>query len=360
MMEVCPAISAKDKAEFINFAYRVYRDMPAYRDNMSYAAKDLIYRRSSFSKACQIRPLLIREDGNTVLRCALIAHPGLQAVQVAFFEALPDRQSAVDRMLEAAHEFAGEYNLSALLIGINGHTSYGVGFLCDRFDTPNPFDGVYTPSYYPAYFRELGFLEHHLSTYFVRNLNAPFDKRLLDKVYRRFTFRRANLRNLRGETAILGDLFNRSLEDTPFFYPRPIEEWYEVFHDLKPLLKDENLLYVMSEGKEVGFLFWHPNYNMLLHRNQKSSAAEYYLNYLFRKRHMTELKINAIGILPEYHHSGAIVGLFNELKVMTKDRFQSGETGFVFDDNLPSAQLCRQFCGPAYRHYSMFEIKRKL
>jgi len=355
--EVNPVASAKDKAAFIDFVYEVYSGNPMYRDNLCFTSKNLIYRKDSFAQQCLIEPLFVQEDGRAVARCALVIHPGLDAVQVALFEALPDCRPAVDLLLEAARGFALQHGKDRVVIGINGHNSFGIGFLCDRFDEPNPFDGIYTPGYYIDYFRGRGFAEHPVSTYFVQVTDIDISQRLLDRVYRQFTFRTADLSDLRGEMEVLGALFNETLAGTPFFFARPIEEWYETFFDLKPLLNGENIIYALKDGREVGFLFWHPDYNMVLQRNRKNSTAGFFLRYLLGRRKINQMKINAIGILPEYQRSGVILGLFDQLWQAIAGRYSGGETGFVFDANTASTSICRRFCGSAYKHYVVFEAE---
>ncbi|MCL1918077.1 MAG: hypothetical protein FWG14_07145 [Peptococcaceae bacterium] len=356
MLKVCDVKTNKEKTQFIDFAYGVYRNRPFYRDTLNYTCENFLYQKDFFSRSCRIKPIMIHENGDIAARCAYIAHPGLNAAQIALFEALPEKREAADIIIDAGRTFAVEHKADRVLIGLNGHTSYGVGFQCDHFDDPNPFDSVYTQEYYLDYFRNRGFTEHEISTYYVRTaLYQAAAPSLLSRIYNLFTFRKACLRNLRREMDILGALFNETLKETPFFFPRPITEWYELFKELKPILRDENIIYVLHKGVEVGFLFWHPNYNMVLSGNGKNNTLSFFMKYLLRRRKITEMKINALGVMPEYSQSGAVMGLFHELYSVINGHFDGGETGFVFDSNAGSASICQRFCGPAYKHYVLFE-----
>jgi hypothetical protein len=95
-MDIFDATTGKEKTRFIDFAYEVYRDTPAYRDNLGYTGKNFVYQRDSFSRRCRIKLVLVRENGAVAARCAYIAHPGFDAAQIALFEALPDKREAVD------------------------------------------------------------------------------------------------------------------------------------------------------------------------------------------------------------------------------------------------------------------------
>lgn len=340
---------------FVNFIYDVYQGNACFRDNLSANCKNFIYRHDAFARNCVAKPLLVYQNEKPVARAMLIHHPGLQAVQIGFFEALSAQEAAVTLLIETAKDFAREQGLPKILAGINGHSSYGVGFLLNRYDTPNPFDGGYGQPYYPAYFDRQGFRAHTFSTYFMYLDSFNPAAKTLGRIYAEFTFREINLKNLRREMEILGDLFNRTLADTPFFFPKSTAEWYDVFKALKPIIKNENIVYAMKNGREIGYIFWHPNYNQLIDKN-RNSALSLVLQLLFRKKRLTEMKTNALGVLPEHFAGGAIIGLFNEMHQRAHGRFMTGETGFICDDNARSRLLTRRYCGEPYRRYALYEL----
>lgn len=354
-MQLIVAETKSQRRAFVDFIYEVYKSNACFRDNLSANCKNFVYRHDAFARNCALKPLLVQQNGKPAARAMLIRHPGLNVVQIGFFEALPDQEEAVALIIEAALNFARELGLHKILAGINGHSSYGVGFLLNRYDAPNPFDGGYSQPYYPAYFERHGFQKHILSTYFMHLDSFKPAAKTIERIYAELTFREINLKSLRREMEILGDLFNRTLADTPFFFAKTPAEWYDVFKAFRPIIKNENIIYAMKDGREVGYIFWHPNYNQLIDKNRNSTLS-LILQLLFCKKRLTEMKTNALGVLPEHFASGAIIGLFNEMHKRAYGHFMTGETGFICDDNARSRLLTRRYCGEPYRQYALYEL----
>lgn len=349
-------LNKKQKKDFINFVYEVYKNNPSYRDNFNFSAKNFLYQRDTFAKNCTIKPVLVYDQKKIVARCMYIHNKKLPALQIGFFEALKDQEIAVDMILAEAKKIAQEMGLPKIIIGLNGHLTYGVGFLTDNFDVPNSYDGIYTQDYYIDYFRKYALKEYGLTTYYMLVDKFNYEQKLLKRIYKNFSFRTINLKDFKKEMKILGDLFNKTLGDTQFYFHKEIIESYELLKELLPLIKNENIIYVMKDGQEIGFIFWHPNYHELFKSNKKSSTIKFIINHALNKNKIKEMKTNAIGILPEYQGSSAIFGLFYEVYKVTKGRYIGGESSFVWDNNAKSTLLCRRVSEKDYKHYVVFVL----
>ena len=354
-MPLAPVQTNREKKAFIDLYYTVYKNIPANRDNLNHAARNFLYGRDAFARACRVEPLLAFEADKPTARAMLLYHPGLAAVQVGFFEALENQQPAVDAILERAKALAAELGLSRVILGLNGHLTYGLGFLADGWHRPACFDGVYTPAYYLDYFQGKGFAEHTLTTYRMDTRSFAPPEKALERAYEGLYYRHIDLGNLPREMEILGDLFNKTLEGTRFYAPRPHQESYEMIRGLKPLINNEHIIYALKDGREIGFVIWHPNFYQALSNNARQNELLFFLKCkLFAKR-TTEYKINTIGVLPAYENSGAALGLINEVYKRVKGRFSGGETAFVWDGNLKSTLFCRATCVGECRHYVVYE-----
>ena len=354
-MEIRAVDSEALRKAFIDFRYTVYRALPHCRDNLSHAERNFLYQKDSFAKSCRMEPLLVFHGKEPVARAMLINDHRLDALQLAFFEALPEQTEAVEAILAHAFVLARAAGLPRVLIGLNGHLTYGVGFLRDAFASPNSFDGVYSAPYYPEYFSGRGFTEHGLTTYYAENATFSYPKAVFDKAYAKFSYRSIRLKNLRREMDILGDLFNRTLESTPFYARRSIAESYEMMRGFRPLLRDENVIYAMHGGREVGFLIWHPNFNELIASNKRLSLFSFFLKCRLLRSRIREYKINTMGVLPEFQNSGAAFGLVNEVYRRTTGRMRGGETAFVWTGNKKSSLFSRAMCKSEYKHYVAYE-----
>jgi len=343
------------KKEFIELYYRVYARYPANRDNFDHAAANFLYQKDSFSRNCRIEPVLVSDGGQFVARAILLRHPRLDALQLGCFEALPGQGQAVDLILERASRLAGEWGVGTVIIGMNGHLTYGLGFLKDRQDLPAAFAGAYTPEYYPEYFSGRGFAEHALTTYYADTALFNPSQKLLDHAYSGISYRLIRLSDLKREMEILGDLFNKTLAGTRFYFHKDIRESYEMIREIRPLLKNENIIYAMKDDREIGFVLWHPNFNELIPDNRRINLQLFFLRCKLFGRSIKEFMINTIGVLPEYENTGVSLGLISEVVRRASGVYRGGETCFVWDDNVKSSRFCRALCKNALRHYVVYE-----
>jgi hypothetical protein len=355
MLQVRTIRSSREKRRFLEFVYRVYRGNPCFKDVQVHGVRAFLSGHDRFTRACHVRPVVIERNGETVCQAMLIWHPRLAVLQVSFFEALAGEDSAVRLLLDEARREARAAGLRRLVIGLNGHVSYGVGFLCNGYDEPISFDSLYSPAYYLDYFSAMGFRQTFLSAYRVNLANVRFPPPLSRRIDASFSFRTLDMRCFRDEILLFGELCNECLRDTYLYVDRDPSSLYQTLLPLRPLLRSENLIFVMKEGREVGFMFWHPDYNQIIPGGVRNSALKVALRYVFMRGRITRFKLNTVGLLPPYRHTAALAGLARETHRYARRRFVEGETNFVWDNNIASTQINRHLTDGVVRRYSVFE-----
>ena len=355
IMDLVRVDTRRLKKDFIELYYKVYARYQANRDNFNHSATNFLYKKDSFSRNLQVEPVLVSDGGHFVARAVFLRHPRMDALQLGCFEALPSQNKAVDLLLERASDLAEKWGTSKVIIGMNGHLTYGLGFLKNGHDLPAVFSGAYSPEYYPDYFSGRGFAEHTVSTFYADATAFDPPKALLDKAYSGISYRFIRLNDLETEMAILGDLFNKTLDKTRFYFHKDIRESYEMILAIRPLLKDGNIIFAMKDGREIGFVIWYPNFNEVVSNNNRSSLFLFFLRCKLFGRRIREFMINTIGVLPEYENIGVSLGLVNEIFKQVNGVYHGGETGFVWDDNLKSSLFCQTLCRNVLRHYVVYE-----
>ncbi len=355
MLKLVEIGSKLQKREFCHFVYNVYENNSCYKDQFNHSVQYFLYGKKGFIRQCQLLPVAIYAKQEMVARCLFILHPSLpKTLQLGFFEALPNQQQSVNLILNKAEIVARQWQAKRIVIGLNGHLAYGVGFLTSHHDLPNSFDAIYTQPYYPDYFRQHHLKEYTLSTYQYQLEQARFNEQSVQSIYSQFSFRTINLKNFDQEIKILSGLFNDTLLHTRFYFKLTSHEYKELMQPLLPILNNENIIFVQHQGQDIGFIFWHPDYHELLHSG-KNRVFPFLLKYLFKKNAIKNFKINTIGVLPEYWHSGATTGLVYEAYQQVKNQYNSGESNFIWDNNLNSAGTSIRFTGQPFKRYVLFE-----
>jgi len=355
-MQIVECHAPRERRRFIAFIHDVYRGNHYYKDTLIGIVRTFLECSDTFTKSVAIRPLAVRSEGKTLAQCMLIIAPALPVAQVGFFEALPEQQDAVDLLLEEARTEARRRKFATVVVGLNGHLSYGVGILRDHFDAPISFDSLYNPAYYPAYFERQATDRHTLTTYEFDVANVRIDPRVLERLRRQFTFRAMNLRRFREEMLLFGELCNECLRHTRMYFDRDRVCLYELLADMRPFLRPEHLIFALKDGKPVGFVFWHPDLHEILPGGRPLPLWEIGLRYLCYGKRISMMKLNAVGVIPEYQRLGLAAGLVAEVHRYAYPRYSRGETNFVWDDNLPSTLFNRQVTDREFRHYAVYEF----
>lgn len=356
-MEILLCSNADHKV-YSRFVKRVYKGFPNHRDCSSPVLNMFLNKKGDFCKNACIMPFMVKKYDFIVAVCIYIIHSNYSDVlQIAFFEALEGQQEAVDLIVGKAKEICAEKGLNKIVVGLNGHVNYGIGFLCDKYDTDVSFGSSFNPPYYIDYFLKYNPMQHKMVSFSGSMDSVRFERenRILERISGRFNYREISFRNFKGDMKIYTDLNNKCFKEHPFYFERTYEEDYELFCDLKYFIKEENIIFVQNGEKPIGYMLWYPDYNELLGRGETIGVRAYIKNKIFQSK-VKKLKLVEIAVLPEYQKSGAVLGLFNECYKRVLSRYNSYETSWIFEDNFKSRNFGVKWAEDEYKHYVVFEL----
>jgi hypothetical protein len=356
MISLVDVTTRHHKRSFVDFIYRVYAGNLCYRDTLTPIVKLFLSQRDTFTAESFVRPIQIASHGDISAQCVLVHHPRLPMLQVAFFDALPGRSEAVERLIDEARTEARRRGIQRIVAGLNGHLAYGVGFLADAFDVPCSFDSIYTPEYYLPYWSGHADAVHTLSTYRFTLAEVSLPDPVLRRASARIAYRRMDATHFKREMILLGELSNRYLKETHLYFERDPYAMYQLLRPIRPLLESKHLIFACRDGQEIGFLFWHPDFNEVIPGGRRNSALATGIRCLLGGSRIRTAKLNAMGIDHRYQGSSVAAGLLRELVRSCAGRYESVETNFVWDSNRKSRLLNSHFPHREARHYKTFEL----
>lgn len=348
-MQLVELHSKAEKKSFTAFRAELYRGDPGYVCTEKFVLNSVLFRETDFVRSCQILPVQVREGNRVLAQAIVLRHPGLPYIQISFFDALPDCGRAVDMLAGKAREWEREQNAQGIIVGLNAHISYGVGILSEGFDRKNSFDSQYNKSYYREYFA--GCRKDTLSTY-----KCPLERAIGN--FPRTTagcilVRSCNLRRYREETELMRALCEKTIAKTHLYFPTAPLHFYQLTGALKAFLRPENLLFAENEqGETLGFLFWHPDYNQMLAAGREYSLAEIAGSWLFHRKRIDTVKVNALGSL-SYRATFALLDRFRQY---VQGKYAFVETNFVWDNNLKSSLMMHRLFGTYDRKYEVYYL----
>lgn len=338
----------------------VYKNDPCYRDSLSSIYSIVTSTNGAFGRRCHHLAVTVTDENDGVLAfCLLIQAKNMaDTLQIGFFEAQPHSAVAVKRLVETAQQLAIEWGAKRIIAGMNGHVNYGLGFLTDSFDKIPCFGSGYNPPHYVPYFLLSGFKKEKLISYQydVNALSMAREEPLLQRLEKRFTFRKADFGKLKEEIRLYTELNNLCFKDHPLYFPRNADEDYELFYPFRWFLNEENLLIAELAGRPIAFILWYPDFNELIGPGERLGLKALFHYRLLRKQ-MTRLKIAEIGVIPEFQGSGVLLGLFHHCFRLTQDHFTTCESGWIFDSNEKSKKICQRWQPTPSKNYAVLSME---
>lgn len=351
--------NSKNYQLYLKFIRYIYKNNKFFKDTTSSLLKSFLLKQSEFCKHAFIHPIMVYDDNQIVAVCTYIhANNYKDALQISYFEALPQYDKVVELIINFAKKLCKERAATKIIIGLNGHVNYGLGILSDHYDTPLSFGNNYNPPYYIEYFNKYKTIDYTLTSFYgnMSDFNLDRQKRAIERVCSNFTFRNINFKDFKNEIKIYTDLNNNCFKNHSFYFGRSYKADYELFKELKLFIKEENLIFVEKDGQPIGFMLWYPDFNELILEGKTIGISTFIKNKLFSKK-IKKFKIVEIGVLPKFHNTGAILGLFNECYKRTKGKYDLYETSWILDTNFKSKNFGVKWADKEYKHYKVYEIE---
>jgi len=342
--------------EYQLFYKAVYGNDPLFRDGKSHLLPLVCGRESSFCRNSWQQMIAVTDQNKTLCQGVLIRHnnaPGM--LNIAFFEALPDQQEAVDMLLGHAETEGRKLGCSRLAAGMDGHLNYGLGFALAGNGTPS-FGESYNPPYYANYFG--GFTAIGLSGY------RDNIRTVRQVVYRDYAKGAVDTARYHAEPAAINDdtlhrytnLSNAIFAEHTAYFKREYREDVELFQPMKPLLNTGNLIFLKDCGQDIGYVFWYPDFNELVPPGGRLGLPEV-LRYRLAGG-LRVMKMVEIGVLPDYRNKGLVMLGFKTALDIIEARHRQAQTvisSWIADDNLQSVYLARRYVKEKCKSFVLYE-----
>ena len=342
----------KEIKEFKKFRARTYRGDELYVGSAEFISDMLLRRTTDFAKSCTVVPLAVENQGERQAQCLFVHAPNTDYAQIAFFDAR--NETAAKNLIENAKTLARNLGLSRIVAGLHGHLSYGVGILTSA-KSKNTFDTCYNKLGYSEYFKDFETV-NTLSAYRFETEKARRRLKEADFDTGGYSVRTADFSHFADECEIMREICDRTIGQTYLYEPTEEGHFFQLLKDMKILLSGKNLLILRRDGKDVGFLFWHPDYNEVIRPGKSCSALKFALGYALHRSKVDTVKLNSIGVEDSCRGKGTLA-LLRAFSECIGDRYKYIETNFVWDCNTKSSLLNKKMTGEVCRTFAVYEDK---
>lgn len=340
----------KEMRNFKKFRLKTYRGDELYAGTAEFITDMLLCRTTDFAKKCTVIPLAVESGEGREAQCLWIHAGGTDYAQVAFFDA--HNSAAAESLIEKVKTLTKQKGLHRIVVGLHGHLSYGVGILTSA-QSKNTYDTCYNKLGYSEYFKNFSTM-HTMSAYRceMKDARRRFGKARFN--LGGYSVRKADFSRFEEECETMRQICDRTIGQTYLYEPTEKGHFYQLLKDMKILLSEQNLLFLTYENKDVGFLFWHPDYNGAIKAGRSYSALSFALSYALHRNKVDTVKLNSIGV-DDKHRGRGTFALLRALDECIGDRYKFIETNFVWDCNEKSTVINRNILGNVCRTFAVYE-----
>ena len=358
-MRIVKADTKREQKRFLDFRRQIYINQNKYVDNNYYMVKEIFAAKLNYVKRIKIFPVNIVDDKNQILCQGIIAYSSElpEYIQLCFFEALEEQQSAVDMLIEEVRRVGRELKCNKMVIGLYGHVNYALGFQDCGFGEKNSFAANANEKYYNDYFRHYQMEEIKLNTYKISKIDNRLERysALLRKLYKNYEFKFFDKKQFDYFSKIYTDLNNECFANHRYYYHREYEDDREMLEELFMFMKEDSLIFAFKDNKPVAFVLWYPDFNELAKKGEAYGAKHYIKNLLQNKKIKTA-KVMEFGVIEEYKKIGLPLALLHKIwGILDHYGCEKAVTSWILDENIDSNSICQAVCDEKDKVYVVYE-----
>ncbi|MDH3196668.1 MAG: N-acetyltransferase [Candidatus Krumholzibacteria bacterium] len=352
---------------FVTLPWSLYGDDPCWVPPLvREAMKGFDPRRNPFFAHGEIALFLALRDGRAVGRIAAIrnrAHESFHAERVGFFGFFEcaDDDAASGALLHEASLFARARGLERLRGPVNPTTNDELGTLVDGFDTPPMILTPHGRRYYDRLLRGCGLEKaRDLMAYVMDDAGMPERLERGGAIAERrnpgVSLRSIDMRRFDAELDRVRDLYNRAWEKNWGFVPMTDAEVSHMARQLKPVIDPSLVVFAEREGLPVGFALGMPDVHQALRRLNGRLMPLGWLKLLWHLRRVSQMRVMALGLVPEARGSGVDVMLYRQLYRNAVERgYRRGEFSWILEDNTTMRKPLETIGARVYKTWRIYE-----
>jgi GNAT superfamily N-acetyltransferase len=369
-LEVRPVRTRGELATFIRLPWRLYADSANWVPPLiSERKRHLDRSRNPFFDHAEAEYFVAWRGDLAVGRITAHVDQKLNEFQnnewglFGFFEAEND-PAVAEALLGAAEEWLRARGRDRMIGPFDFSTNHECGVLVSGFElAPQILENWHHP-----YYRELlegQGLSKSMDMYKWeiitddRTKMLPIIDELADRLEPDHGIRLRSMRkrDLRQEVEAFREVYNSAWSTNWGFVPLSDRELDHMAKELKPVL-DEDFAIVAetSDGQVAGISLSLPDVNKVLARVNGRLLPLGWVTFLREQRRLREIRVFALGVKPEYQHTGTAAALYRNVWDACFSRGMTrAETGWILEINEPMNRAMEALTGKIVKRYRVYE-----
>jgi GNAT superfamily N-acetyltransferase len=169
--------------------------------------------------------------------------------------------------------------------------------------------------------------------------------------------RRMRKRNLRSEVRAFMEVYNEAWSKNWGFVPLTDAELDHLANELKPVLDEDFACVAETENGEVaGVSLSLPDFNKVLAQLNGRLLPLGWLRALREQRRIDTIRVFALGVKPDYQHTGVAAALYRDVWDACERRAERRvETGWILETNDAMNKAMEALTGRIIKRYRIYE-----
>ena len=372
-VEIRRVESKGDRKQFLDLPYRLYATEPRWVPPLRIERKEHIDpAKNPFFEHADVQFFLALRDGRVVGRISAHVDHNLNAFQdnrwglFGFFECEDDPEVA-RALVDTAEAWLRERGRDRMVGPMDFTTNDECGLLIEGHERP-PI--ILCPWQHPYYQRlleescglqkamDLQMWELHIEG---RENVHPAIWEMADAVEPKhgIVVRPMRKRDLNNEVSKFLEVYNAAWENNWASVPLTEKEVRHYAKQLKPVL-DENWAMIAEQkdtGEVVGAALTLPDFNQVLRHVKNGRLLPFgWLAALRNRKNIDRVRVFALGVKPEYQHTGVAARMYElHFDAAARTPQSWGEMGWILETNKAMNRAMEGMGGKVVRRYRVYE-----
>jgi GNAT superfamily N-acetyltransferase len=368
-VEIRPVRNRREMTSFIKLPWRLYQGVENWVPPLiSERRKHLSAKHNPFFEHAEASYFLALRGGVVVGRIGAHVDHRFNEFQdsrwgmFGFFECEDDPDAAA-ALLDPAEQWLQERGCDRIAGPFSFSTNHEVGLLVEGHDLkPQILEDWHHP-YYGALLEGCG-MRKAMDLYKWEIMTADHNEML--PAFGEFAarlepehgivVRNMRKRNFASELERFMEVYNAAWERNWGFVPLTDKELEHMARELKPILDEDFALVAEKDGEVVGVSLSLPDFNHVLARVNGRLLPLGWLTALREQRRIDEIRVFALGVKREYHHTGVAAAFYSNIWNTCERRgIRRAETGWILEANEPMNRAMEALVGKIVKRYRVYE-----
>ncbi len=374
--------SRRDYKLFLEFPWKLYKDDPYWVPPLLSMERHRLDREHNATwQHMHGEYFLAWRDGEPVGTVAAFInhrHNDYWDENIGFFGRLemPDDPAVARALLDAAADWVAGQGADALRGPMTFSINDQCGLLIENFDDPPTVLSPYNPPYYQTLIESIPGYTKVMDTYayYITLSGAEESERLqrlfrvIDKNNQRrgIAVRKVNVKDLKGDLALLREIFNSAWEKNWGFVPFSDRELDELIKEVGRYLEPEMTFFATVKGEPAGFLLALPDlHQALLHAYPRPGKPEIiallqtFWHWKVRPK-ITRLRIPLMGVKAPFRGLGVETALFAAMfergkTYVPQKNIAYADGGWVLETNTAVKRIVEQHNARVYKRFRIYQ-----